>query len=121
MNEIFYNEVIDACSLKDEIESFPEGDNTEIGEKGVNLSGGQKQRISLARAIYNDSDIFLLDDPLSSVDAHVRKNLLEHVLSNTGILKTKTRILITNDFPSLNYVDQVFVLHNGEITKNISR
>lgn len=83
------------------------------------MSGGQKQRIALARAIYSNADIYLLDDPLSSVDSQVRKNLLENVLSNDGILKAKTRILITNDFSTLNFVDQVLVMHNGEIIKNI--
>lgn len=107
--------------MEEEINLFPEADQTEIGEKGVNLSGGQKQRISLARAIYNDADIYLLDDPLSSVDSHVRNYLMKEVLSDSGILKGKTRILITNDFSTLHFVDRVVVLQNGEIIKHISR
>ena len=57
--------------------------------QGINLSGGQKQRVSLARAVYQDEDIYLLDDPLSAVDAHVGKHIFEHVISNNGILKDK--------------------------------
>jgi len=59
------------CALESDLKILPAGDSTEIGEKGVNLSGGQKQRIGLARAVYSDADIFLLDDPLSAVDSHV--------------------------------------------------
>lgn len=68
-----YNQVIAACALKPDIEMLPGGDQTEIGEKGINLSGGQKQRVSLARAVYNDADCYFLDDPLSAVDSHVGK------------------------------------------------
>ena len=64
-----YEKVLHACALTADLESLPGGDQTEIGEKGINLSGGQKQRISLARAVYSNSDIILMDDPLSSVDA----------------------------------------------------
>lgn len=60
--------------MKPDIEMLPGGDQTEIGEKGINLSGGQKQRVSLARAVYNDADVYFLDDPLSAVDSHVGKN-----------------------------------------------
>ncbi|CAG7836472.1 unnamed protein product, partial [Allacma fusca] len=65
-----YDRVIDACALKPDLEILPGGDQTEIGEKGINLSGGQKQRVSLARATYNNSDLYLFDDPLSAVDSH---------------------------------------------------
>ena len=64
MNEAKYNETIESCALKPDFDILPNGDSTEIGEKGINLSGGQKQRVSLARAVYQDSDIYLLDDPL---------------------------------------------------------
>jgi len=63
-NENYYNKVIDACALKPDLQILAAGDLTEIGEKGINLSGGQKQRVSLARAVYSDADIYLLDDPL---------------------------------------------------------
>ena len=64
MSEAKYNRTIEACALKPDFDMLPAGDSTEIGEKGINLSGGQKQRVSLARAVYQDSDIYLLDDPL---------------------------------------------------------
>ena len=75
--------------MKPDFDILPAGDQTEIGEKGINLSGGQKQRVSLARALYNNADIYLLDDPLSAVDAHVGKHIFEHVISDTGMLKGK--------------------------------
>ena len=64
MSESKYNKTVEACALKPDFDMLPAGDSTEIGEKGINLSGGQKQRVSLARAVYQDSDIYLLDDPL---------------------------------------------------------
>lgn len=70
-NKELYNKVLEACALTPDIAMLPGGDQTEIGEKGINLSGGQKQRVSLARAVYSGADVFLLDDPLSAVDAHV--------------------------------------------------
>lgn len=69
---------------------------TEIGEKGINLSGGQRQRISIARAVYSRADIYLLDDSLSAVDAHVGKHIFDHVIGPKGILKTKARIFVTH-------------------------
>jgi len=64
MNHAKYKQTIEACALKPDLDMLPAGDETEIGEKGINLSGGQKQRVSLARAVYQNSDIYLLDDPL---------------------------------------------------------
>ena len=69
-------QVIDACALKPDLDILTGGDQTEIGEKGINLSGGQKQRVSLARAVYNNADLYLLDDPLSAVDSHVGSTFL---------------------------------------------
>lgn len=70
-----YQKAIEACALDKDINSFDHGDLTEIGQRGINLSGGQKQRIQLARAVYNDADIYLLDDPFSAVDAHTAATL----------------------------------------------
>lgn len=70
-----YQETLEKCSLVKDIEMLPFGDLTEIGERGVNLSGGQKQRLQLARALYRDADIYLLDDPFSAVDAHTASSL----------------------------------------------
>ena len=77
-DEDWYNQVIEACSLKHDLEILPSGDTTEIGEKGINLSGGQKHRIAMARIVYSKVDVCLLDDPLSAVDAHVGKHLFDH-------------------------------------------
>ena len=71
--------MIEACALKPDLDILAGGDQTEIGEKGINLSGGQKQRVSLARAVYNNADLYLLDDPLSAVDSHVGKHIFEKV------------------------------------------
>ncbi|KAI1280795.1 ATP-binding cassette sub-family C member 3 [Halotydeus destructor] len=113
-----YSSVIKACALKQDIEILPGGDETEIGEKGINLSGGQKQRINLSRACYSDADLYLMDDPLSAVDSHVAKHLFDKVLSSTtGILKSKTRVLVTNNISLLPNVDNIVVLKNGNISE----
>ncbi|XP_015175310.1 PREDICTED: multidrug resistance-associated protein 1 isoform X7 [Polistes dominula] len=118
LNKAFYNRVIDACMLGPDLEMLPAGDQTEIGEKGINLSGGQKQRVALARAVYNESDIYFLDDPLSAVDSHVGKHIFENVVGPGGLLKKKTRVHITHDIVYLPEVDNIFVLKDGEITEN---
>jgi ABC-type multidrug transport system fused ATPase/permease subunit len=91
---------------------------TEIGEKGINLSGGQKQRISLARAVYNDADVYLLDDPLSAVDSHVGKHIFDNVIGPKGILRGKTRILVTHKIAVLPHVDQILVMKDGRISES---
>ncbi|CAG2175220.1 unnamed protein product, partial [Oppiella nova] len=112
-----YRKVIKACALKSDLLTLAGGDETEIGEKGINLSGGQKQRVSLARAVYSEADLYLFDDPLSAVDSHVGKQLLDEVLSSrTGLLHNKTRILVTNSLFVLPDVDYIIVLKNGKIT-----
>lgn len=110
-----YNKVIESCALKADIEILPAGDQTEIGEKGVNLSGGQKQRISLARAVYNDADIYLLDDPLSAVDSDVGKHIFENIISSKGMLAGKTVILVTHGISYLPQVDEIFMMNEGSI------
>jgi ABC-type bacteriocin/lantibiotic exporter with double-glycine peptidase domain len=84
-----YAKVLKTCALETDLSILPAGDETEIGEKGINLSGGQKQRVSLARAVYSDAEIFMLDDPLSAVDAHVGKHIFNEVVGPNGILKNK--------------------------------
>ncbi|KAJ7416043.1 ATP binding cassette subfamily C member 1 [Willisornis vidua] len=117
MNESRYKRVIEACALLPDIEILPTGDKTEIGEKGVNLSGGQKQRVSLARAVYCNADVYLLDDPLSAVDAHVGKHIFEKVIGPKGILKNKTRVLVTHAINYLPQMDTILVMSDGEISE----
>ncbi|KXN89182.1 Multidrug resistance-associated protein 1 [Leucoagaricus sp. SymC.cos] len=109
-----FREVIKACSLGRDLQVLPNGEETEIGEKGINLSGGQKARVSLARAAYADADIVLLDDPLSAVDAYVGKAILENCLTN-GPLAKKTRILVTHALHVLDKTDYIYVMDEGVI------
>jgi len=88
-----YLKVVEACALKSDLEMLPAGEQTEIGEKGINLSGGQKQRVSLARAVFFDADVYLLDDPLSAVDSHVGKHIFENVIGPQGMLQKKVLVL----------------------------
>lgn len=112
-----YNRVLFACGLEPDIAILPAGDLTEIGERGVNLSGGQKQRVSLARAAYSDVDIYLLDDPLSAVDAHVDRHLWRHLIGPDGLLKDKTRILATHGIHHLKNVDRVLMIKDGRVAE----
>uniref|UniRef100_A0A8C0HFU4 Multidrug resistance-associated protein 1 n=1 Tax=Chelonoidis abingdonii TaxID=106734 RepID=A0A8C0HFU4_CHEAB len=117
MKESQYKRVIEACALLPDIEILPSGDRTEIGEKGVNLSGGQKQRVSLARAVYCNTDVYLFDDPLSAVDAHVGKHIFDKVIGPKGILKNKTRILVTHGVSYLPLMDRIIVMTDGKISE----
>ncbi|CAG9327096.1 unnamed protein product [Blepharisma stoltei] len=117
-NEAWYLKVLDACCLIQDINSLPNKDLTEIGERGINLSGGQKARICLARAVYADKDIYLLDDPLSSVDTYVAKYIMNKCFLN--VLSQKTRILVTHRLNILNKVDRVILLQNGSIKNDSS-
>ncbi|KAF9940196.1 Multidrug resistance-associated protein 1 [Modicella reniformis] len=110
-----YDRVLFASGLLPDLEILAAGDLTEIGERGINLSGGQKQRVSLARAAYQDVDIYLLDDPLSAVDAHVDQHLWQNLIGPHGLLKDKTRILITHGIHHLEHVDHILVMNNGKI------
>lgn len=118
LNKQFYQQVIEACALKADLAMLPGGDQTEIGEKGINLSGGQKQRVALARAVYSGADIYFLDDPLSAVDSHVGKHIFDNVFGENGILKGKTRLLVTHGVVYLPKVDEIYVMVNGEITES---
>nr|XP_006210591.1 canalicular multispecific organic anion transporter 1 isoform X1 [Vicugna pacos] len=115
LDEKKYQQVLEACALLPDLEVLPGGDLAEIGEKGINLSGGQKQRISLARATYQNTDIYILDDPLSAVDAHVGKHIFNKVLGPNGLLKGKTRLLVTHSIHFLPQVDEIVVMGNGTI------
>jgi len=113
MNAEKYKTVLKNCCLVPDLKILQAKDMTEIGERGINLSGGQKQRISIARAVYADRDIVLLDDPLSAVDAHVGKALFENVILN--MLHDKTRILVTHQTQYLSKADKILYVDNGKI------
>ncbi|KAL4473210.1 hypothetical protein ABPG72_015591 [Tetrahymena utriculariae] len=112
-DEDLYKKVIKSCCLEEDIKSFDQGDNTQIGERGLNISGGQKARISLARALYSEADIYLLDDPLSAVDAKVAQNLFFDVIK--FISNKATVILTTHQIHFSRYTDRVLIFEDGKI------
>ncbi|XP_077594389.1 ATP-binding cassette sub-family C member 3 isoform X1 [Stigmatopora nigra] len=116
-NEQKYRCVLEACALTPDLDVLPGGDMTEIGEKGINLSGGQRQRVSLARALYSDADVYLLDDPLSAVDAHVSKHIFDNLIGPEGALKGKTRLLVTHGISYLPQVDNIVVMVDGKVSE----
>ncbi|CAI9738034.1 resistance-associated 1-like isoform X1 [Octopus vulgaris] len=116
-DQSMYDKVVEACALLADIDLLPDGSESEIGDKGVNLSGGQRQRISLARAVYNDADIYILDDPLSAVDSHVGKHIFNKVIGPNGLLKNKTRVLVTHGIHWLPEVDNIVVMNGGQISE----
>lgn len=117
-DEQLYNRVVDACALRSDFAILPGGDKTEIGEKGINLSGGQKQRVSLARAVYSNADIVVLDDPLSAVDAHVGKHIFDSVIGPNGLLKDKTRVFVTNSLSFIPECDNIVYLNEGKVEES---
>ena len=108
-----YNEVLKISELLPDLEILKGGDMTEIGEKGINLSGGQKARVSIARALYSDSDIYLFDDPISALDAHVGRNIMNNCICD--YLKDKTRILVTHAIQYCNRADRIVYMKDGRI------
>ncbi|KAF9964056.1 hypothetical protein BGZ70_006999, partial [Mortierella alpina] len=113
-----YDRILFASGLLPDLEMFADGSDTEIGERGINMSGGQKQRISLARAAYQDADVYLLDDPLSAVDAHVDHHLWQYLIGPSGLLSDKTRVLVTHGIHHLEHVDHIVVIKDGRITED---
>ncbi|KAK5942089.1 ATP-binding cassette glutathione S-conjugate transporter ycf1 [Knufia obscura] len=111
----FYQQTINACALVDDFRQLPDGDQTEVGERGISLSGGQKARLTLARAVYARADIYLLDDVLSAVDQHVGRHLINNVLGSKGLLSGKARILATNAITVLKEADYIYLLRDQTI------
>ncbi|XP_075667040.1 ABC transporter C family member 8-like isoform X2 [Castanea sativa] len=116
MDKTRYEKAIKACALDKDINFFNHGDLTEIGQRGLNMSGGQKQRIQLARAVYNDADMYLLDDPFSAVDAHTAAILFNDCVM--AALENKTVILVTHQVEFLSEVDKILVMNGGQITQS---
>ncbi|CAN4113551.1 unnamed protein product [Withania somnifera] len=116
MNNKRYKDVLRVCSLEKDLESLEHGDQTEIGERGINLSGGQKQRIQLARAVYQDCDIYLLDDIFSAVDAQTGSEIFKECVR--GVLKDKTIVLVTHQVDFLHNADLIMVMRNGKIVQS---
>ncbi|CAH0557933.1 unnamed protein product [Brassicogethes aeneus] len=108
-----YREIVNICHLNKDFHIFPHGDQTLVGERGVMLSGGQRARINLARALYKEAEVYLLDDPLSAVDTHVGRHLFDECLLR--YLKGKTRILMTHQLQYLKESDVICVMNNGKI------
>lgn len=106
-----YNNILQACSLTEDICLLPAGDLTNVGEEGMTLSGGQKARIALARAIYQDKSIYLLDDILSAVDVRVAKHIFQNCIM--GLLRNKTRIVCTHHIQYLIQADRIVVMEEG--------
>jgi len=101
--------------LTEDFAQLPDGDETEVGERGISLSGGQKARLTLARAVYARADIYLLDDCLSAVDQHVGRHLIDNVFGPNGLLSGKTRVLATNSIPVLMEADFICLIRDGKI------
>ncbi|XP_073824771.1 CF transmembrane conductance regulator [Musca autumnalis] len=114
-----YDEITKCCALSTDFEQLHNGDKTVVGERGASLSGGQRARISLARAIYKPANIYLLDDPLSAVDAHVGRHLFDEVIGPKSRLAAEkaTRILVTHQIHFLNEADWIVIVENGKVSR----
>ena len=108
-----YTRIIEACALTEEIQRFPDGDETVVGERGEVLSGGQQARVSLARAVYADADLYLLDDPLSAVDFKVGQHIFDKCIK--GLLGDKIRVVTSHLEHYIKEADDVIVLHKGRV------
>ncbi|KAK4151811.1 ATP-binding cassette transporter YOR1 [Chaetomidium leptoderma] len=113
MDKQWYGDVIKACALQPDLDMLPNNDMTEIGERGITISGGQKQRLNIARAIYFDADIVLMDDPLSAVDAHVGRHIFDNAI--LGLLNDKCRILATHQLWVLSRCDRIIWMDGGKV------
>ncbi|XP_038067188.1 ATP-binding cassette sub-family C member 9-like [Patiria miniata] len=110
-----YKKTIDVCALKPDIEILPGGDQTEIGEKGINMSGGQKQRVSIARTVYSGRDIVILDDPLSALDVHVGSHVFRKAIVGNLLKKKRTVVLVTHQLQYLHHAHKIIVMKDGKI------
>ncbi|KAG8892194.1 hypothetical protein FRC00_012486, partial [Tulasnella sp. 408] len=117
-DQTFYDLVLDACALRQDIAVLKDGDQTEVGEKGITLSGGQRARVALARAVYARADLYLLDDVLAAVDAHVARHIFDNVIGPNGLLASKARIHVTNGVAYASQHDNLIFLRRGIILES---
>ncbi|KAJ2066181.1 ATP-binding cassette glutathione S-conjugate transporter ycf1 [Coemansia sp. S2] len=114
-DEEYYWKVLSACALTDDLEMWPNSDMTVIGENGMNISGGQRARLALARTVYSKADIYFLDDPLSAVDAIVKRHILDNIILSTGMLGDKLRFIATNADNILPLCNQIATVDGGHV------
>ncbi|KAJ2754836.1 Multidrug resistance-associated protein 1 [Coemansia pectinata] len=115
-DEEYYWQVLNACALTQDIKSWPDGDLTLIGERGINISGGQRARLALARTVYSRADIYILDDPLSAVDAHVKRHILDNVILSSGLLGNKLRVVTTHSESMLPFCNQIITVSDKTVS-----
>uniref|UniRef100_A0A7E4UZL6 ABC transporter domain-containing protein n=1 Tax=Panagrellus redivivus TaxID=6233 RepID=A0A7E4UZL6_PANRE len=113
LDDDYYRKTVDACALREDFTALAAGDQTEIGERGLNLSGGQKARVALARAVYQRAELYIMDDTLSAVDSHVGAHLFQHVIGPEGILKGTTRVFALNSIGFLEQCDRIIAIKDG--------
>ncbi|KAJ2055570.1 ATP-binding cassette glutathione S-conjugate transporter ycf1, partial [Coemansia sp. S2] len=118
-DEDYYWKVLSACALTDDLDMWPNGDMTVIGENGMNISGGQRARLALARTVYSKADIYFLDDPLSAVDAIVKRHILDNIILSTGLLGDKLRFVTTNADNILPLCNQVATVDDGRVSVKV--
>ncbi|KAJ2344186.1 ATP-binding cassette glutathione S-conjugate transporter ycf1 [Coemansia sp. RSA 2673] len=117
--EVYYWKVLHACALTDDLEMWPNNDMTIIGENGMNISGGQRARLALARTVYSKADIYFLDDPLSAVDAIVKRHILDNIILSTGLLGDKLRFIATNADNILPLCNQIATVDDGRVSVKV--
>ncbi|KAJ2057948.1 ABC transporter C member 13 [Coemansia sp. S146] len=115
-DEDYYWKVIHACALTQDLESWPDRDLTMIGERGINISGGQRARLALARTVYSQADVYILDDPLSAVDAHVKRHILDNVILSSGLLGNKLRVVTTHSESMLPFCSQIVTVSDETVS-----
>ncbi|KAJ2457398.1 Multidrug resistance-associated protein 1 [Coemansia sp. RSA 2424] len=114
--EEYFWKVVHACALTQDMESWPNKDLTLIGERGINISGGQRARLALARTVYSRADVYILDDPLSAVDAHVKRHILDNVILSTGLLGDKLRVITTHTESMLPFCNQIVTVGDNTVS-----
>ncbi|KAJ1887650.1 ATP-binding cassette glutathione S-conjugate transporter ycf1, partial [Coemansia sp. S17] len=118
-DEEYYWKVLHACALTDDLEMWPKSDLTIIGENGMNISGGQRARLALARTVYSKADIYFLDDPLSAVDAIVKRHILDNIILSTGLLGDKLRFIATKADNILPLCNQIATVDDGRVSVKV--